>query len=179
LGFFRENSKKQANSKKIATSEKILNDWKKFECFSLPIYEKSSFFPNLIKIFGYFYKVYIEHNGLFPNKNLVNIDLAISEFKFDEFSDKNPVNSPLATKTPEKQGNIELFKDINGKYLKIRNEALCDILELEEFNIEDKLFLNKIAFLGFRKLGQQYKFKDFHKYCRKLQVNFFIKTSNL
>ena len=108
----------------------------------------------------------------------MNIDLAISEFKFEDFPEKNK-KSPLLQnsdqKSPEKPGklaNIELFKDINGKFLKIRNESLCEILELEEFNIEDKLFLNKIAFLGFRKFGQQYKFKDFHKYCRKLQVIF-------
>ena len=32
------------------------------------------------------------------------------------------------------------FKNINGHYLRIRNEFLSKILEMEDFNIEDKLF---------------------------------------
>jgi len=141
-----------------------LNDWKKLEYFSLPTYEKSSFFSSLIKIFGAFYKVYIESNYIVAGKNLVNLDLAISDFQLEDSepasgnikaNSKNKSNSP--GKTPPTE-----FKDIDGNFLKIKNIHLIEILETEDFNIEDKLFLN------------QFKFQDFLKYCKKLQVLMFF-----
>ena len=47
---------------------------------------------------------------------------------------------------------------------------MIEILEDEDFNVEDKLFMNRLAFMGFRKLGYQFTVQDFLKYCKKLQV---------
>lgn len=157
------------------TNDKILNDWKKLEHFSLPIYEKSSFFANLIKVFALFYKVYVENNGIITGRNYLNFDSAISEFKAEDLNQNNFENRNNSRNLEIKNNSAKTlpaieFKDINGSFLKIKNEALCEILEADDFNIEDKLFLNRIAFMGFRKYGQQFKFKDFHKYCKKLQV---------
>lgn len=115
--------------------------------------------------------MYIENNGFIPGKNQISLPTAVSEIINEE---NNEISANLP-RNIEKLGNtanlppIE-FKEIKGNFLRIRNENLIEIIENEDFNIEDKLFLNRLAFLGFRKFGQLYKFKDFHKFCKKLQV---------
>ena len=189
--------KSEKNTNKINLSNyKTLNDWKKFENFSLPVYERSSFFPSLIEIYGFFFKIYVENNGLVPGRNTVNLDLAISEYYLDESPEKSTIlhspgvpdtkgkvpdsnskekngkdlNSAAKSNITQKSKLKNEFKNINGHYLRIRNEFLSKILEMEDFNIEDKLFLNKVAFLGFRKYGHQFSFEEFHRFCKRLQV---------
>lgn len=142
----------------------------------MPIYEKSSFFPSLIRIFGLFYKVYIESNGISSGRYLINPG---EDILYDE-NEKSPIIPKNDEKKSSKSSLLALeFKDIKGKFVKVRNEHMCEIMENEDFNVEDKLFLNRLAFLGFRKFGPQLKFKDFHKYTKKLQVLLLLFTKNI
>lgn len=128
----------------------------------------------MIKIFSVFYRLYIENNGFIPGKNLISVQTAVSEIIHEENNEiSNNLSRNLEKNTNKNpQSNLPPleFKEIKGNFMRIRNGNLIEIIENEDFNIEDKLFLNRLAFLGFRKFGQQFKFKDFHKFCKKLQV---------
>ena len=143
--------------------------WKKFEYFCLPTYEKNTYYPSLIKIFNTFCHLYGQNNLLKGKK--YSDYLEISDFQFEQL--QNQKKDIRASKN--KQANE--FEKIAGNFLKIKNIDMIEILENEEFNVEDKLFLNRLAFMGFRKLGYQASIQDFLKYCKKLQVrrNFIFK----
>ena len=94
-----------------------------------------------------------------------NQDLGVSDFQFEQLNNQK---QEIKASSKEKQSNE--FKGIEGNFLKIKNVHMIEILEDEDFNVEDKLFMNRLAFMGFRKLGYQFTVQDFLKYCKKLQV---------
>lgn len=53
---------------------------------------------------------------------------------------------------------------------KIKNRCLDEFLKFENFNVEDKLFLNRLAYAVFRKNGPEADFEGFYNKCKKLQV---------
>lgn len=59
--------------------------------------------------------------------------------------------------------------DKNAKFEKVISQEFQAILEMENFNTEDKLFLNKIAFLIFRRHSTLATYEHFYASCKKLQ----------
>ncbi len=53
---------------------------------------------------------------------------------------------------------------------KIKNKPLNEFLKMESFNNEDKLFLNRLVYIVFKKNGPQADFETFYKKCKSLQV---------
>ena len=68
--------------------------------------------------------------------------------------------------------NYETF--FNSLKNQILETNIQKILENTEYNIEEKMFLNRIAFYTFKKYGLKSKFKNFGKYINVLQVRFFV-----
>lgn len=58
-------------------------------------------------------------------------------------------------------------KKNNEKFKLKLKQNLDEIVQIQELNLEDKLMLNRIAFLVFRKAINNTKFtyNDFYKYC--------------
>ena len=158
----------ESSSRNLHLKEKAKNiqqkKWKKFEYFCLPTYEKSTYYPSLIKIFNSLCQLYCQNNLLRGRNNADYLE--ISDFQFEQL--QNQKKDIKASSSKNKQSNE--FEKIAGNFLKIKNIDMIEILENEEFNVEDKLFLNRLAFMGFRKLGYQASIQDFLKYCKKLQV---------
>ena len=155
------NKRKKASLKEKLPPQKF---WKKFEYFCLPTFEKNSYYPSLIKIFNTFSRLYVNSN-CFMGGTSANQDLGVSDFQFEQLNNQK---QEIKASSKEKQSNE--FKGIEGNFLKIKNVHMIEILEDEDFNVEDKLFMNRLAFMGFRKLGYQFTVQDFLKYCKKLQV---------
>ncbi|EGR27499.1 transmembrane protein 16k, putative [Ichthyophthirius multifiliis] len=119
--------------------------WKKFEQFCLPTFEKSSFHSQLSDIFNLFQNEYIKNNGIEDPNQQININ---SIFKIQQ-----------------KQG-------YKSEFFKQQNEEVQKIIEMEEFNVEDKLFLNRIAFLTFKRY-EYANYQNFLSFCKHLQVVYF------
>ena len=120
---------------------KFENDWKKFEKFSLPTNSETLHFESLKKIFDSFKMIYILNNGINSNKNKFG-----KEFYF--------------------QYNQDVKENIFPKI----NSHLIEIIEMDDFNVEEKLFLNRIAFYSFKKKLDKANFIEFFQYCLILQV---------
>ena len=62
-------------------------------------------------------------------------------------------------------------KDEKKKIAKISNPELEIIVVDKDFNVEEKLFLNRIAYVYFKKTEiKKINFDGYYKYCRILQV---------
>ena len=62
---------------------------------------------------------------------------------------------------------------MKGVVLHLKNEALERFLQIEDLSVEDKLFLNRIAYLVFQRLGAEAVFEDFYKLCKVMQEGTF------
>lgn len=115
----------------------------------LPTYKKSSLYPLLREIYNFMHSEYIDNNGI--TETSTDIDLK----KFFR----------LKEKPDEKKG-----ADGQTKFVLEETAALQRILSINELNIEDKLFLNRIAFLAFKRKGAKTTFDYYYSLCKTLQV---------
>ncbi|KAL4481466.1 hypothetical protein ABPG74_007555 [Tetrahymena malaccensis] len=135
------------NSSKINKNKQTLGDenWRKLEYFVLPTYEKSPQFSQLKEIFELFKSEYIDNNGIDGTNEQIDFTKV---FKLKEKPDSK------------------------GKFMLQESRAFRTILNMTEFNIEEKLFLNRIAFLVFKRYRQKVTFKNFYSLCKILQEGF-------
>lgn len=64
--------------------------------------------------------------------------------------------------------------DLDLGYTIIESQNIAKILNINELNVEDKLFLNRIAFLTFKKFKNKAKFENFYKICKIFEVNILV-----
>ena len=119
--------------------------WKKFEYFSFPTQEVGEMYIKLQEMYENFYGEYLKSNGLEgkPIKDKRDLDLAAIL----------KIHEDTANRTVRK-------KDNDDRYEKIMSDT--------DFNIEDKIFLNRMMYLCLKK--NEPSFTSFFKRCKILQV---------
>ena len=120
----------------------VKNRWRKFQYFGFPTHDQNQNYKYLEKIFQLFYSEYIEDQGLKDCNNTLSMSKI---FKY--------------TKDPK-----------TDSYITYESKQLTKLQNLHEFNTEDKIWLNRIAYRLFRKQKAKVKYEDFFKYCVNLQV---------
>ncbi|EGR31635.1 transmembrane protein, putative [Ichthyophthirius multifiliis] len=128
----------------------LINEWKKMEDFSIPTFEKSLYFKNLTQIYYLFYEEYIKNNGINIQSQQINLKKILNI----QNSDENPI--------------IMTFE---------MNRSFYNTIHYSQLDLEDKIFLNRIAFLSFKRFGNNCSFNDFLTLCKFMQVNIYKKNN--
>ncbi|KRX06795.1 Ankyrin repeat-containing domain [Pseudocohnilembus persalinus] len=149
--------------------------WKKFEYFSLPTFQQGAQHKNLKKFWQFFEDEYITENGLNLEQKTVNIDKMLkfkAQYKYtqdlDEDNFDNHDNYNGDEKLNNKQKSTDKTLKRQQKYIRQDSSTFQNLLLEKDFNIEEKLFLNRIAFYTFKK-KQNAQYSDFYQTCMTLQ----------
>ena len=185
------NNNIQIANDSINCDDQIFITWRKFEYFCFPIYKYSESYDEIEKIYNKLILLYFNENGLKHN----TIDNSYKYFKIkekdntNEFNDvtkestmvdqKNSANEKFVTGLLTKNNkdfdlNHEKFQAIQGDMHVESFKAIQEFLSVGTFNIEEKLFINRTAFMLFKRKGIKATLTDFHKILRSLQVIFYI-----
>lgn len=70
-----------------------------------------------------------------------------------EYIDNNGITATSTDIELKKFFRLKENGDVKGKFILEESKSLSRILNIPEFNVEDKLFLNRIAFLIFKRKG--------------------------
>ena len=186
------NNIKISNDSINCDDDQMLITWRKFEYFCFPTYKYSESYDEIEKIFKKLILLYFNENGLKQN----TIDNSYKYFKIKEkdntndtnecndlnkeskmIGQKNLLNAKLVTGrliNKDFDLNHEKVKAIQGDMHVESFKAIQEFLSVGTFNIEEKLFINRTAFMLFKRKGIKATLIDFHKILRCLQVIFYI-----
>lgn len=157
---FNSGKPSQASKSKVSSPEKNkadANNWRKFETFNFPISKASNFFFTLKIAYQFLYKLYITDNAITNENQLSSIQKAL------KFNAKSSSDNKALLKNPEE-------KELEGELDFTQDKTADKFLELDQYNTEEKFFLNRVAFLNFKKRGAQSTFDDFLKKVKVLEV---------
>lgn len=135
------------------------NHWRKFETFNFPINKASNFFFTLKIAYQLLSKLYITDNSITKENQLTNLQKA---FKFN-------VGNASEKKALIKNGEEV---DLDGALAFAPERTTDKFLELDMYNTEEKFFLNRVAYLNFKRRGAQATFDDFLKKIKVLEVRY-------
>ena len=164
--------------------------WRKFEYYCYPTYKYSESHNEIENIFKMLVFLYLDENGIKHN----TIEDAYKYFKVKP-GNQNSTNYHNSNEAPTikdiKLLNEKLAAEINknNKGLEDNNhhnnlnlepiqgtmdaesfKTIQEFLSMAAFNIEEKLFINRAAFMLFKRRGTKVTFNDFYKILRSLQV---------
>ena len=183
-----QKDQKGKKAKEAAVKEKMSTytptDWVKMEYFSFPVYKNSESYFLLEKVYKILYEIYIHENSISADNTIEDIEKAL---KFKAVPKGHNLNSPYF-KTPQDDNDEDSpgpSKPMKGKVFE-RNrvtdmgitdcyglDKLIDFIELSDFNNEEKILLNKIAFVVFKKRGAKAKFDDFFRQIKIIEVSIY------
>ena len=158
-----------ADTSRISTS----SNWRKFEFYTYPTHAQSEHYSLLSEAFKMLSQIYIASNGisatnavLDENKFLRLTKQTASPTKDEkvEPNQKSSANGASVVMTPAEKSafKTELSQDAFDRYFKF--------IQLKNFNTEEKIFMNKAAFLVFKRSGAKAKFQEFFRIIKSLQV---------
>lgn len=146
--------------------------WKKFEFYSFPTNVKSEQNVQLSQAFALLYLIYITNNGISPGNEVVDVQKFLRLPKRDEQATEEPVKSGLASPTKSSKtdkspaGKSVFTTELSRDVYKYLNEFIT----LKGFNTEEKIFMNRVAFLMFKRSGANANKAEFVRIINNLQV---------
>ena len=135
------------------------NFWRKFELYSFPMRQSMPIMKSLKECFANLYEIYFTSNAIEAADALSNWEKPL---KFTSSEDKKSVEE----KKKESLGD-KLEGAIDFSY----EQALKKFTDRQEFNTEEKLLMNEIAFLVFRNKSRAATFGIFYGKLKILQVS--------
>jgi len=168
----------------IKSNNKNAQGWVKMECFAFPTFKQGDQYQNLEKAYRALYQIYIKNNGIAPDNKISDIEIALkSKAYIENNKGKSKLFFSKKNVQDKKEGNIaeKEGKDQTPTPLSIGGEDLGEIdgslseqiqlfLELSSFNTEEKILMNRIAFLVFKRRGAKAVYDDFYRQIKILQV---------
>lgn len=165
-------------------SVKDIVHWQKVESFSFPTMKVGDPYNNVEKAFKLLYRVYIEENGISADNVITNVELAL-KMKNKKAAPPSPGKKSGVTFKNAEQPNQEaetagLEKKKEPLALKQQDLGEVDCAWMDEvrlffdmtkFNLEEKLWMNRIAFMVFKKRGAKTTYNDFLRQLKILEVN--------
>ena len=148
----------KAVKNQVSKTKQRLLLWNKVETFNFPTYKNSDAYQNLVNVFDLLYRIYIDENGISADNTVTDVGLAMKLRLASEF----PAGTPVQLKyrfEPEARDLDYLWRD-----------QLCKFYNLNFFNTEEKLLINRIAFFIFKRRGAKTIFQDFYRYIKIIQV---------
>jgi len=171
----RKLKEKRGDSARIEESPRL--KWKKFEYYSFPINNCSESFRELERIFKLLYDIYITESGIDPDNKVMDANkfLKLRSQMSITLDSKAPslqtLTSTKRTFTIRKPSEKSVFK---GELDHAVQKIYAQFREDSAFNDEEKLFMNRIAFLVFKRHGANASFLDFFRIVKGLQVSHLI-----
>lgn len=170
---------KKSREKSSNKTESPAMKWRKFEYFSFPTNQNSQTYQELNRIFKVLYSIYITESGIDRENKIVNSKKFLRIKVTDDFSDETSESkSPLPLITTDgSSSRRELWVRSPSEKSVFKGEIDRDIpkmiakyTENRVFNDEEKLFLNRVGFLLFKRNGASTTFTDFLRVMKSLQV---------
>ncbi|RZJ99339.1 MAG: hypothetical protein EOO43_26765 [Flavobacterium sp.] len=144
--------------------------WRKFESFNFPITKSASHFQTVKVAFNMLYTLYITNNGINKDNEVESIQKAL------KFTGKREDGSPEKKPLIARDNNKELEGELDLSY----EQTLEQFIGLGTFNVEEKFFMNRVAFLNFKRRGAKATFDEFVKKLKILEVkNLFYWSKNV
>jgi len=148
-------------SKSSSSSE--VGYWRKFEYFNFPITKSANHFQTMKVAFNMLYTLYITNNGITKDNEVESLEKAL---KFTKKGEASPEKRPLITRDNNAK---ELEGDLDLSY----EQTLEQFIGLGMFNVEEKFFMNRVAFLNFKRRGAKATFDEFIKKLKILEEGSF------
>ena len=148
--------------------------WRKFETFNFPLIKSSPSFYTLKVAYNVLFKFYITDNGITKNNQIENIEKPL---KFLSYNNTQHVASGLSLYAANQTAQTENEKELNGVLDLTYENDVNQILNLEAFNVEDKILINRVIFLTLKRRGAKATFEDFSKKLKILEVQYLLHLS--
>lgn len=165
--------------------------WQKVESFSFPTLRVGDPYNNVEKAYKLLYRIYIEENGISEENTITNVELALKmkskkktsslkkpgnkfntegERKTLSFYMKNQEEQPGDLNSGETKKDLLITKqhdlgEVDYEWL----DEVKKFFELKKFNLEEKLWMNRIAFMIFKKRGAKTTYNDFYRQLKILE----------
>jgi len=133
--------------------------WRKFETFAFPTSKYSDYHDTIQKAFTILYKIYVEENKVTEDNTLAAEEESALE-----------LNKVKLTRTV-RQMTIKPKEAPATSGIGSNQLAINQFLELENYNIEEKMLMNRVAFLNCKKRGAKFQYADFYRHLKMIQVN--------
>jgi len=121
--------------------------------------------PELEKTFDQLYKIYISSNDIKTRDELKGWE---KSFKFKNFRRQHTM-TPVEEKPILIKVRDEEMQHLEGTLDLSQQEPIRNFAQADKFNTEEKLFMNEIAFLVFKRKGIRATFRDFLERIKILQ----------
>lgn len=167
--------KRKEKSLSPGKSTETFSKWKKFEYFSFPTNPNNQTFQELSRIFNTLYKLYITESGIDYDNQIVDTN----KFLRIKLPNSPSINSPSIDDLPLVNLRSPSFGQLRspsekgvfkGEIDRNLTKIYTEFIENDTFNDEEKLLLNRIAFLVFKRSGANATFIDFLRLVKSLQV---------
>ena len=146
-------------------------NWRKLETFNFPINKNSASFYTLKLAYNVLVKLYISENGITKENQIEDLERPL---KFNLSSNHPAVGSSLSA---AKQTNVlenEKDKELNGNLDLTYENGVNQIMNIDAFNTEEKILINRVTFLTFKRKGAKASFEEVLKKLKILEVNFVL-----
>ncbi len=172
----------QTKDGKLA-KEQPPQQWVKLQNFEFPTYVHGDSYVNIERIYKILHKIYITENGVSENNTISDIKAAL-KFKSSQ-TETQKVGNKLVEQQPGQEGSTAgkspqkgydvLAPAIHEEIGEIDHtwfEATKKFFGVSGFNTEEKMLINRVAFLTFKKRGAKANYNDFYRHMKTLQVIF-------
>jgi len=157
-------------------------DWQKVESFSFPTFKVGDPYNSMEKAYKLLYRIYIEENGISADNTISSIEQALKIKKGTSSLGSSLVKETEKAKSeqPEQSAGLsssgEAKKDLSiGKPIDLGEvdytwlDEVRRFFDLNRFNLEEKLWMNRIAFMVFKKRGAKTTYNDFYRQLKILE----------
>jgi hypothetical protein len=134
--------------------------WRKFESFAFPTSKYSDFYDSIQKVFTILYRVYIDENKVTEDNTLQTEEEPpeLNKLKLGKLTRQITLRQPKQEAVP--------INNIGSNALAIKS-----FVELENYNLEEKFIMNRIAFANCKKRGAKFQYSDFYRQLKIVQVS--------
>jgi len=177
-----DNSMDHQSLSVTAKKNKDLNTsqlWVKLQNFEFPTYVHGDSYINLERIYNILQKIYVAENGVSEDNTIPDIKAAL-KFKLKshetKIEEKVFVNQQPGQEDQSSAGKSPLKKELDvlataniGEIDHAWFDTTKKFFGLSSFNLEEKILINRVAFLTFKKRGAKATYQDFEKHMKTLQ----------
>ncbi len=154
--------------------------WRKFEYFNFPITKSANHFHTMKVAFNILYSMYITNNGITKDNEVENVEKALKYTKGGkQGKEEGSATKGMAKYLVARDSNVvQVAKELEGDLDLSYEQSLEQFIGLGMFNIEEKFFMNRVAFLNFKRRGAKATFDEFVKKLKILEVKIFFSKEN-
>jgi len=156
--------------------------WKKIEAFAFPTYQKGDAHLDLKKVFKLLCQIYVTDNGIAPDNTVTTPELAL-KFKRKGILSSTIPSTNVQSAQPDQGADADInslkfskgFDSLLNKKSELGEIDFSGINEIRKFfefssfNTEEKLLINRVAFLIFKRRGAKTAFNDFYRQMKILE----------